>query len=277
MSYAGFHLTFLAPVIALLLLLLWRDQRACRTAPSWLAHRSGVTAVFAHVVIAVVYTTPWDNYLVATRVWWYDPARVVGVTLGWVPLEEYAFFVLQTIATGSWLLWLMRRRTITGRLPRDPAPGTGRSSPAANGSRAAALVAGILWLACVLPALLGWRPGTYLALAVGWLLPPIALQLAAGGRVLWQLRSLLVPALVVPIVYLALADSVAIAGGIWTIDPAQTTGILLGGVLPVEELIFFVLTNTLIVFGITLLVALPFRLRRPSSGDHTGTFPLSRT
>ena len=30
-------------------------------------------------MIAVVYTTHWDNYLVATRVWWYDPALVSGI------------------------------------------------------------------------------------------------------------------------------------------------------------------------------------------------------
>ena len=43
-------------------------------------------AIALHVVIAVLYTTIWDNYLVATRVWWYDPALVTGVTLAYVPI-----------------------------------------------------------------------------------------------------------------------------------------------------------------------------------------------
>ena len=50
-------------------------------------------------VIAVTYTTPWDNYLVFKKVWWYGPDKVVGV-LGYVPIEEYMFFVLQTIMSG---------------------------------------------------------------------------------------------------------------------------------------------------------------------------------
>ena len=36
--------------------------------------------------------------------------------------------------------------------------------------------------------------------------------------------------------------------------PAQSTGIFVGA-LPIEELIFFTLTNTLIVFGMTLLLS----------------------
>ena len=40
--------------------------------------------------IAVAYTTPWDNYLVATGVWYYDPRLVLNRTLGYVPVEECA-------------------------------------------------------------------------------------------------------------------------------------------------------------------------------------------
>jgi hypothetical protein len=42
----------------------------------------------------------------------------------------------------------------------------------------------------------------------------------------------------------------------WTLDPAQTTGILLGGVLPIEEVVFFLLTNMLIVFGMVLMLGM---------------------
>ena len=60
------------------------------------------------VLIAVAYTTPWDNYLVATNVWWYDESLVTGLKLGWVPIEEYTFFVLQTLMTGLWTLAVMQ-------------------------------------------------------------------------------------------------------------------------------------------------------------------------
>lgn len=62
-----------------------------------------------NAVIAVVYTTPWDNYLVATGVWYYDPKLVLGVTLGWVPIEEYSFFILQTFLTGTLFMILFSR------------------------------------------------------------------------------------------------------------------------------------------------------------------------
>jgi len=61
------------------------------------------------ILVAVIYTTPWDNYLVATRVWYYDPLLVLNVILGYVPLEEYLFFVLQTLLAGLFALWLWRR------------------------------------------------------------------------------------------------------------------------------------------------------------------------
>jgi hypothetical protein len=52
--------------------------------------------------------------------------------------------------------------------------------------------------------------------------------------------------------YLSLADAVAIGEGTWTIDPAQSLGLLLGGQLPLEEFVFFLLTTTLVTFGMVL-------------------------
>ncbi len=60
-------------------------------------------------VVAVVYTAPWDNYLVATGVWYYNPRLVLNWTIGYVPVEEYLFFVLQTFLTGLFGLWLWDR------------------------------------------------------------------------------------------------------------------------------------------------------------------------
>ena len=57
---------------------------------------------------AVVWTTPWDNYLVASGVWRYDPTKVWNVILGYVPLEEYMFFVLQSLGVGLITVLLLR-------------------------------------------------------------------------------------------------------------------------------------------------------------------------
>ncbi len=98
MTYPLFLMIFLVIPIALLALRL----RAKMRARWWRA------AVALTVVIALLYTTPWDNYLVASRVWYYDPARVWNVILGHVPLEEYLFFILQPILCGLITLALLR-------------------------------------------------------------------------------------------------------------------------------------------------------------------------
>jgi hypothetical protein len=55
--------------------------------------------------------------------------------------------------------------------------------------------------------------------------------------------------------YLSAVDTLAIGAGTWTIDPAQSLGILLGGRLPLEEFIFFLLTTILVTFGLLLGIA----------------------
>jgi lycopene cyclase domain-containing protein len=65
------------------------------------------------------------------------------------------------------------------------------------------------------------------------------LEIALRTRVLRRWKRLLL-ALVVPFVIFVIWDVWAIATGHWSIDPERTVGLELGGVIPVEELIFFV-------------------------------------
>jgi lycopene cyclase domain-containing protein len=96
MTYFGFLIIFLVVPILLLGGLLLRLRRTKSRSPE--GHvRPAVIAIPLMVLIALAYTTPWDNYLVATGVWWYDPVLVSGIVFGWVPIEEYTFFVLQPI------------------------------------------------------------------------------------------------------------------------------------------------------------------------------------
>jgi lycopene cyclase domain-containing protein len=239
MTYLGFLVVVLGLPLVVAGLLTRRDARR--------GQRLSVRAVSALAILvatAVVYTTPWDNYLVATRVWWYDPARVLGLTLGWVPLEEYAFFVLQTVAVGLLLL------VVTRRLGPDERT---TDSPALRIASAGALT--LVWLAAVSVLVSGPRPATYMALLLAWALPPLALQLAVGADILWRYRRAVFTVLLGATAYLGLADAVAIGAGVWTIDPGQSLGLWLGGALPVEELVFFLVTNSLVVFGLTLAMA----------------------
>jgi hypothetical protein len=48
---------------------------------------------------------------------------------------------------------------------------------------------------------------------------------------------------------------VALKDTTWSISPSQNTGILFFGILPLEEVVFFFITNILIAFGMTLLLA----------------------
>jgi putative membrane protein len=56
-------------------------------------------------------------------------------------------------------------------------------------------------------------------------------------------------------VYLSLMDIVALTDTTWSISKEQTTGVLFFGILPLEEVVFFFVTNVLITFGMTLLLA----------------------
>ncbi len=91
---------------------------------------------------------------------------------------------------------------------------------------------------------------TYLALELGWALPPIVLQWLAGWRLLQRQRRAWLLGILIPTVYLSLADSMAL-GIVWTISPSRSLGLLIGNV-PVEEIFFFLLTNTLVVQSVIL-------------------------
>ncbi len=91
---------------------------------------------------------------------------------------------------------------------------------------------------------------TYLALELGWALPPIILQWLVGWRYLRREWRVWLPAILIPTVYLSLADSTAL-GTVWTISPAHSLGVTVGHV-PIEEIVFFLITNTLVVQSILL-------------------------
>ena len=244
MTYFAFLFIFLViPILLLLGVALW-DRQQGREAPAALRSWPMWAAIGLHVLIALIYTTPWDNYLVATRVWWYDPALVTGYTIGWVPIEEYTFFVLQPILAGLWLLFLQRRLRLNDEEELRPSL-----------RKWSVVVVGVVWLGTAVILITGWQPGTYLALELVWALPPIMLQLGFGADILWRYRRLVFLTIVPLTLYLSSADALAINWGTWTIDPAQSLNIYLGGILPVEEFIFFLLTNTLVTFGVVLILA----------------------
>jgi len=244
MTYLAFLIAFLLPPILLVYALLWRDHR-----------RGGrpleIRPVLALALVALVYTTPWDNYLVANRVWWYRPDWVLGPTLGWVPLEEYAFFILQTLLTGGWTLLVVRQLGGGGR--KDRAGGLGLRWTAALAAIAA-------WVVSTAALLAGPPQLTYLALILTWALPPLALQAAFGAELLWKRAGTVLISLGLPTIYLILADALAIRTGTWVINPDLSLSTRVAG-FPLEEALFFFVTNTLVVTGLILWTSHPGRAR----------------
>jgi lycopene cyclase domain-containing protein len=244
MTYFGVLGVFVLLPTLVLVALVPRDVWRCLLNREGHVNWEPYLVVLFHVVLALVYTTPWDNYLVANGVWWYDPELVAGITLGWVPIEEYVFFVVQTLLTGLWTLALMRS--------------VFRSAPAFTPStgvrRLATFVVALVWVISTLFLVLGPVSGTYLALILSWVLLPVLVQIAFGADILLANWRLLLAAILPPTLYLWLIDAIAIAGGTWTISPTQTTGIK-AGPLPLEEMAFFLMTNLIIVFGVTLMLS----------------------
>jgi lycopene cyclase domain-containing protein len=96
-----------------------------------------------------------------------------------------------------------------------------------------------------------WDHGFYLTAIVGWFAPLLAVQSAAGADRLAARRHVRAVAVAVPVLYLWVADVVAIRSGTWWINPARTIGWRPFG-LPVEEAAFFLVTTMLLVNGMAL-------------------------
>ncbi len=264
MTYARFLLRFLVVPIVLLAILVLRDHYQAQKRGRRLLGWSPILIVAALIMLAILYTTPWDNHLIATRVWWYRPTLVSGITIGWIPLEELLFFLLQTLLIGLWFFWLIPRsksRFIAANLGDGISRHVAGDCSSNRGRLIAVIVGCCLWLVALVILLLGWRPGTYLGWEVIWALPPFVLQLGLGGDILWRHRRLVCAAVIPVLIYLSAVDTLALHEGIWTIDPQQSLGMRLGGQLPLEELIFFLLTSALVAFGLVLGVANESRRR----------------
>jgi lycopene cyclase domain-containing protein len=98
MTYARFLGLF---VVLPILWLLFRYRRTL----SW----RGLVPMGLLLVVVYTATTPWDNLAVKWGLWGFEPERIWGIKLGYLPLEEYLFFGLQTLLVGLWAAERLRR------------------------------------------------------------------------------------------------------------------------------------------------------------------------
>ena len=100
---------------------------------------------------------------------------------------------------------------------------------------------------------------SYLLVLAGCLVSAIWLEPVLKVNVLRRWRRLLLTLVPVVAVFV-LWDLAAIAAGHWTFDPEQTTGVLLPGGLPLDEVLFFVVVPVCAILGFEATRAV---LRRP--------------
>ncbi|HCY57790.1 MAG TPA: carotenoid biosynthesis protein, partial [Opitutae bacterium] len=156
MNYFEFLMVFVGVPLVIILLIAFRKGKLTQF---------NISGILVLSLIALVYTTPWDNYLIFRGVWTYPPDAVVG-KLGYVPLEEYGFMILQTWLAGVIFALLPFSREITA-LQFYPLA----SLPA-------------FFLGALGCFLLMSKSGTYAGLILVWACPPLALQWSLGLKAL---------------------------------------------------------------------------------------------
>ena len=190
MTYLEFHFVFTIPAILLLTALYISRKNKWRA-------KLRIPFLLLLSAIAFVYTTAWDNYLVYKGIWWYGNERVIG-TIGYVPIEEYMFFLLQPVLTGLWLYFLLSFRS-ERRSGKNPVLHQ--------------RIGGIVFLATLL---IGWLfmqfdEGMYLGLIIIWAGPVIGGQWWYAGSWIWASRKYWLIGVWVPTIYLWIADRIAIS------------------------------------------------------------------
>ena len=242
MNYFEFLLLFIVlPLVFLLILNIVQKSKNSYSISPYLA-------MIILSVVALIYTTPWDNYLVAKTIWFYNETLVTGFTIGWVPIEEYSFFILQTILSGLLFFWIIEKTEFRELLEK-------KSKNLKNINMISVLAITVLWFSMILIFLLSLDPSlTYLSLILIWGLIPIGLQLLYGADIIWKHKRTVFSIIIILTSYLSIVDAIAIDRGIWTISPKTSTGILLGGILPIEEAVFFFITTILVIFGMILFL-----------------------
>lgn len=237
MSYLSFLLCFvIAPALLLAVGLHWSARREAG-AGLWLRRHWGGTAILA--LIALAWTTPWDNAIIAKGVWSYGADRVLG-TIGLVPLEEYGFMLAMPFFNAAVLGFFLLRR--------PPAPSSWRRQQPRARRKALLIYAG-LWLAGL--ACLPFDGAFYLSAILIWFIPPLALQAAFDPAALVRNRRLIAVGTLLPTLYFSAVDALAIRSGIWELHAATRTGLEIGN-LPLEEALFFFTTSLLLAQGLLL-------------------------
>ncbi|MBW0530426.1 hypothetical protein O181_070141 [Austropuccinia psidii MF-1] len=238
LTYRFFHLIFTLPPTILFHFIL---------KPMW-SSRDSFRILFLSV-IATSYSLPWDSYIISNKAWGY-PSWSVLFTVFKVPIEEIFFFIIQTVIT-TYIYTLLTIPIIPALYIQSKPNNLEFNSPNLwklirwGPSIGFCFLTILSWCSC--------QPATklfYLTCIGFWASPVCAgLWAIAGDHILQRPRSISL-SILIPTLYFSFCDTVAIRHGTWFISNHTSTGIFVTPHLPIEELIFFFITNLLIVFGL---------------------------
>ncbi|KAF2146305.1 uncharacterized protein K452DRAFT_243028 [Aplosporella prunicola CBS 121167] len=241
-DYALVHLKYTIP-LAIGLSFLYRP----------LLTRLDVYKVLFLVSIAIISTIPWDSYLIRTRIWTYPSHVIIGPKLFDIPAEEIFFFVVQTYNTS--LLYLLFSKPVfhPAYLRTERRDGSTLEERRPTWKKYQLIGQLLLGLGIGYSAWMvkAGGVGTYMGLIVLWAFPFLLLLWSLAYQFILGLpkSSTLLP-IVLPTLYLWVVDTLALRRGTWVIESGTKLGIHLWSGLEIEEAVFFLITNTLIIFGL---------------------------
>ena len=242
MTYSRFHLLFNLPLLAVLI------------AASWTAPWSPDELLAGGLVLlaAMLFTTPWDNLAAKWGIWGFPREKYLA-RIGYLPVEEYAFFLLQSANV------ILAVRAVFHLFPEWQ---TGNE--VAVDTLTLILLGGSIvpWLFVIFQ--LRWLrhkfgPRVNYAVHLCWFLPFLYAQWVIAPFLFIDHAGLMALITGAFGIYYTLADIIAVRGGTWFFDEKQITGVKLGGILPWEEIAFFFLTSLLVAQSYLLLLPADMR------------------
>lgn len=236
MTYLQFHLLFnLPPLLGLLFL---QKNQPLHTEELWC-----LGLIFGAVAL---FTSPWDNYAAKKGIWGFPPSQH-SFKIKYLPIEEYAFFFIQS------LLVILSIRFLHGEFPE-----LRKNIETTLTKQQGVAILILLWIWIRIG--LFWRKKgrnpkwNYTFHLFYWFSPVVLLQWILGPSVFLTSLPLLLGISLFWGVYYTLADLVATRQGIWHFDEKQIQGYKIHGILPWEESAFFWLTSLLVAQSYLLLL-----------------------
>ncbi|KAI0426900.1 hypothetical protein F5Y09DRAFT_317590 [Xylaria sp. FL1042] len=234
-EYALVHLIYTIPLAGVLTILLRP-----------LLSRLDLYKTLALISIAFFATLPWDSYLIRHGIWTYPPDAIIGPLLFGIPAEELFFFIIQTYIT-TLLYILLNKPVLHAQFL------TNNEESSLTIRRIRRFGRFLLHGGTITGAILVIKggSGTYLGLILIWACPFLSLAWSFSGFFLLKLpfACIAIP-ICLPTLYLWVVDELALGRGTWAIESGTKLDWRLWGSLELEEAIFFLVTNTLIVFGL---------------------------